>query len=205
MKRKLCLLLTGLMALTFAFAQIASGAPPTTVYVTTNGSGVGYPTWADATNSIQTAIDIISNSTASTVWVSNGTYNTGGVTNGYAGDTLTNRVAITKVITVRSANNDPANTIIMGAKDPSTPEGTNGPAAIRCVYMIAGSSLIGFTLINGATLATGISNDRSGGGIWTADFPSIISNCIITGNSAASTAGGVFGGTVYNCTIVSNS
>jgi hypothetical protein len=108
-------------------------------------------------------------------------------------------VVISKVITVRSANNDPEHTIIMGAKDTGT--GSNGPAAVRCVYMVANSSLIGFTLTNGATLATGGGYyDYRGGGI----SGSVISNCIITGNSAAIDGGGAYVGTLYNCMIVGN-
>jgi hypothetical protein len=188
-----------LMVLAFAFVQMASADPPMTVYVTTNGNGVGYPTWAEATNSIQTAIDIISNSSASTVWVSNGVYSTGGVTNYPKNGILTNRVAVWKAITVRSANNDPTNTIIVGAKN----NGTNGPAAVRCVYLTNGAALIGFTLTNGATLATGLwNNDNYGGG---ANCSGILSNCIIRGNAAMTAGGGVYQGTLYNCTIDGNS
>jgi hypothetical protein len=192
-----------LMALAFAFVQMASADPPMTVYVTTNGNGVGYPTWAEATNSIQTAIDIISNSSASTVWVSNGVYNTGGVTNYPAGYILTNRVAIWKAITVRSANNDPTNTIIVGAKDPAT----NGPAAVRCVYMANGSALIGFTLTNGATTLSGAGlGDRYGGGVYcvVGVLTTVISNCVIANNSAVY-GGGTYGGNLYNCSIIGNS
>jgi hypothetical protein len=204
--KKLYAVLAGLMVLIFAFAPMAAAAPPMTVYVTTTGTGVGYPTWADATNSIQTAIDIISNSTASTVWVSNGVYDTGGVTN-YPSSTsiLTNRVAIYKNITVRSANNDPVHTIIMGAKDAGT--GSNGPAAVRCVYMANNSTLIGFTLTNGATLTNTSAGtyDMVGGGIVTkASLSPVISNCVIAGNSAVTEGGGVYYGTLYNCTLIGN-
>jgi hypothetical protein len=129
-------------------------------------------------------------------------YNVGGVINCYSGNILTNRVAITKVITVRSADNDPTNTIIVGAKN----NGTNGPAAVRCVYMKIGSSLIGFMLTNGATLASGgATRDTRGGGVCCeSDSQIIISNCLITGNSAGF-GGGSGCGALYNCTLVSNS
>jgi hypothetical protein len=196
--KRLHILLTALM---MVFVQMAASAP-TTVYVTTNGTGVGYPTWADATNSIQTAIDIIDGTNpTNTVWVSNGVYNIGGVINYPSGSLLTNRVAIWKAITVRSINNDLTNTIIVGAKDTVGGTPSNGPAAVRCVYMTNGSSLIGFTLTNGATFAVWENNGSRGGGIYSSGT---ISNCVLVGNSAYYTGGGVDGGTLYNCTLIAN-
>ncbi|MBU4212636.1 MAG: hypothetical protein KKD33_08640, partial [Verrucomicrobia bacterium] len=79
-----------------------------TYYVATNGPGGGATTWATATNNIQDAISLCA--VGDLVLVSNGVYGTGGVKNwpgGLGGTDLTNRVAITNDITVRSANNDP--------------------------------------------------------------------------------------------------
>ena len=190
----------GLTVFVIVVAQMAAAFPPLEVFVTTNGTGAGYPSWAEATNSIQGAIDIISDSPASTVWVSNGVYATGGVINYPAGTVLTNRVMINKAITVRSANNDPAHTIIQGAWDHAT---TTGPAAVRCVYMVDGSSLIGFTITKGATLDTG--DDNEGGGIWGASANTVVSNCVIVGNSAKGSGGGAYRGTLYDCTLALNS
>ncbi len=158
-------------------------------YVATNGTGQGTGGWADATNNFQGAINasIIND----TIWVSNGVYDTGGTAVG----ALTNRIVINKSITVRSKDNDPANTIIKGAwNSPST---TNGAAAIRCVYMASNSWLIGFTLTNGATLTVG-SSTRFGGGIFCTGSNQAISNCLINGNSAFY-GGGCYSGTLYNC------
>lgn len=189
-----------IMCAVMVSAQIAAAL--TDVYVTTNGTGVGYPTWADATNSIQGAIDIIDNNPASTVWVSNGVYAVGGANNYPTGTALTNRVAIYKAITVRSANNDPKNTIIQGVWDPVT---TNGPAAVRGVYMVAGSSLIGFTVTNGATLNTDNDSEGAwGGGIWCASVNTLVSNCIIVGNSAKWSGGGAYRGTLYDSRLAGN-
>lgn len=113
-----------------------------------------------------------------------------------AGTALTNRVAIWQAITVRSANNDPTNTIIKGAWDPAT---ANGPAAVRCVWMTNGASLIGFMLTNGATETNG-----SGGGVRCQSTSTVISNCVIAGNLAYN-GGGVQAGTLYNCTLTGNS
>ena len=228
MKRKL-LSLVELTILALAFTQMASAQ--TTWYVTTNGTGSG-TSWADATNSIQDAID--ASSAGDTVLVSNGVYNTGGVTNYPASRHLTNRVAISKAIIFRSANNDPANTIIEGAWDPDT---TNGPMSVRCVFIAAGAEMIGFTLRNGSTLAkpSAVSYDDAGGGVLfeTTTTPITISNCVFEGNAAgqnggggapwgvistnvtlydctfsnniASTGGGIRGGILRHCTVVNNS
>ncbi len=175
-------------------------------YVATNGTGLGTNGWANATNSLQGAINI--SAVNDTIWVSNGLYADGGVTNYPAGSSLTNRVAIWKSITVRSKDNDPTNTIIKGAWD--APSTTNGPAAVRCVYMTNNSWLIGFTLTNGATFASGANYNLSGGGVFCHDTTApTISNCLITGNSACGAwefwgGGGAYYGTLYNCVLTGN-
>ncbi len=187
---------TGLMVILLIGLLRATSA--TEWYVATNGSGGG-TSWADATNSLQGAINAAIAATFDVVWVSNGVYDAGGITN--SGYLLTNRVLITKAITVRSKDNDPTNTIIKGS-------GPYGPAAVRCVYMSAGS-LVGFTLTNGSTLNSGNLNDRSGGGVYCPNTTPVISNCIMTCNSAYSGdvsygGGGSFYGTLRNCTFIKN-
>ena len=184
-----------------AWVQVASAE--TAAYVAQAGQTPvsPYDTWAKAASNIQDAISVVA---AGTVWVSNGVYGTGGVTNWTAGtgSFLTNRVAITNAITVRSANNDPANTIIQGAWDPVT---TNGPAAVRCVYMVNGASLIGFTLTNGATLGSGGGgSDTCGGGVYCDSVGATLSNCVIVGNSVYASGGGAYRGTLRNCVIADN-
>ena len=157
-----------------------------------------YESWATAASNIQDAITVASG--GETVWVSNGVYETGGVTNWPSGSLLTNRVAITNAITVRSANNDPTNTIIKGARN----NGTNGPAAVRCVYMADGSALIGFMLTNGATRSEGASGDKYGGGVYCQSTAATISNCVIVSNLAYGASAGVYQGTLYNCQVTNN-
>ncbi len=169
------------------------------------GSAVPYDTLDNAASNIQTVIDYAGTVAGETVLVAAATYDAGGVTNWPAGTLLTNRVAITKAITVRSANNDPANTIIKGAWDPADVNHGLGPAAVRCVYMVANSKLTGFTLYKGATFASGNAEDQKGGGVSCVNQDNIIlSNCVITGNSAAGEGGGMVMGQPSNCTISSN-
>ncbi len=188
-------------ATAFLLIVLIRTAPAVDWYVATNGTGLGTGGWANATNSLQGAIDKI---TSGTVWVSNGVYATGGTNNWPSGTLLTNRIAITKTITVMSQNNDPTNTIIVGAWDPAT----NGPAAIRCVYMVANSMLIGFTLTNGATM---VSTDpyafhNYGGGVYCPMYENtpVVSNCIITGNSSYYGGGGMYYGTLRNSRLIGN-
>ena len=197
--KRMCFLLAGLATLAVMVAQPVSAAD---WYVTTNGTGDG-SSWANAASSIQAAISKATTAN-DTVWVSNGVYEAGGVTNtpGISSYSMTNRISITNAITVRSANNDPAVTTIKGAWDPAT----NGPAAVRCVYMVTGSKLIGFTLTNGATMVTGAgTHDQVGGGVKCQSTNTVVSNCVIVGNAANTQGGGAYRATLYNCTLIRNS
>ena len=172
------------------FSALASHAY-TNYCVVANNTGAIWPytNWAMAASNIQQAIDLTLD--GDTVLVSNGVYNVGGTTNAYSGNVLTNRVVINKAITVMSFNNDPTNTIIKGSG--SSDGQTNGVDAVRCVYMSANSTLIGFMLTNGATTANGGYYDKQGGALMCYSGPNLISNCLITGNSAG---GGDYGAIV---------
>ena len=65
--------------------------------------------------------------------------------------------------------------------------------------------LIGFTLMQGATLVAGDAGGQSGGGVycWNTTGPAI-SNCVISGNAANGNGGGAFYGTLRNCTVTGN-
>ncbi len=169
-------------------------------FVATNGTGDG-SSWEAATNSLQGAIDAASPS--ATIWVSNGVYAAGGAANYPAGTLLTNRVAVWKPLFVRSANNDPTNTIIRGAW--ASDGNTNGPDAVRCAYLTNGAWLIGFTLADGATMGSeGAAEERRGAGVWCEPKGAVLTNCILIGNAAYRDGGGTYRGTLYNCGLAQN-
>jgi len=65
---------------------------------------------------------------------------------------------------------------------------------------------VGFTLTNGASLDSGDAyGERSGGGVWCASASALLSNCVLSGNSAIDFGGGAYQGTLNNCTLAGNS
>ncbi len=159
-----------------------------------------FTNWATAARVIQDAVDVAV--AGDDVVVTNGTYATGGRA---VYGTMTNRVAVDKPLTLRSVNG-PEFTVIQGRRVPGT---TNGDGAIRCVYLANSASLPGFTLTNGATRNVDdgwASNPESnGGGLWCESTSAAVSNCVLTGNSAYRNGGGVYRGTLNNCTLTRNS
>lgn len=156
-------------------------APAATLYVWPDSPSPTppYASWAQAARTIQDAVDAAS--ATDEIVVTNGLYATGG----RAVDSTSNRVAVTKPVTVRSVNG-PAVTRI------------DGSGAMRCLYLASGAMLAGFTLTNGAT-------SGSGGGVWCEGPSALVSNCVLTGNSAYSDGGGAYGGRLDNCTLTGNS
>ncbi len=150
-----------------------------------------YTSWATAATTVQGAVNAASTPGA-LVLASDGVYATGGraVPGG-----MTNRVAVDKPLVLRSVNG-PEFTVIRRYQVPGA---TNADGAIRCAYLADGASLLGFTLTNGATLSA-----EHGGGVWCESTHAVISNCVITGNSASSDGGGAYGGSLKNCTIADN-
>ena len=179
---------------------IAGSALADVHYVDVNSTNATppYTSWSTAATNIQDAVDVAV--ARDEVVVTNGIYATGGRA---VDDTLTNRVAVYKPLTLRSVNG-PQVTVILGYQVPGA---TNGDSAIRCVYLTNGTSLSGFTLTNGATRTTGdYFGLQNGGGLWCESTNGVmVSNCVMTGNSAYSGGGGVYSGTLYNCTLIGNS
>jgi hypothetical protein len=167
-------------------------------YVVASGSSPSapYTSWATAANNIQAAVDAATVPGA-LVFVSNGVYqNSSRAVYG-----MSNRVAVTKPLTVNSVNGA-AVTTIAGHQVSGT---TNGNAAVRCVYLTNGAVLAGFTLTNGATQTTGdLARQMSGGAVYCDLGSAIVSNCVLTASSASSRGGGVCFGTLNNCTLTGN-
>ena len=66
------------------------------------------------------------------------------------------------------------------------------------MYLTNGPSLSGFTLTNGFA--------DSGGGVGPrTPATAVLSNCVLSCNSASSLGGGAYSGTLYNCTLTGHS
>jgi len=187
--------LGALWTLLILAAWVSSAA---VLYVDLNStnSTVPYSNWAAAAVTIQDAVDAAS--AGDLILVGDGRYGAGGRA---VYGTLTNRVAVTKPITVQSVNG-PAVTIIEGRRVLGT---TNGNGAFRCAYLTNGATLSGFTLTNGATRNAGdYYYERSGGGVWCSSTSAVVTNCVLIGNTAAAAGGGVHFGRLNNCTLAAN-
>ena len=154
-----------------------------------------YTNWPAAATNIQDAIDAAD--PGDLVLLTNGLYQTGGAV--AKKDFTTNRVALTKPITVQSVNG-PAVTTILGVHADfrlSIPP-------VRCAFLTNGATLIGFTLTSsqaGSSGAGGVACALSSGPA--AAPTAVISNCLLTGG--LSTRGGAaYGLVLHNCTVTGN-
>jgi hypothetical protein len=148
-----------------------------------------FETWVTAAHTIQEAVDVAQ--AGDTVLVVGGFYDIGGRA---VHGTLTNRLTIDKAVLVQGLMG-PEATVIAGTSEDR--------GAVRGVYVGVGAVLSGFTVTNGHTRAQAeLVEEQSGGGIW-CEVSGMVSNCIVVGN-AASWGGGVYGGTLYNCTLEGN-
>jgi hypothetical protein len=178
----------------------SAGAAVRYVNVSSASPSPPYTNWTTAATVIQDAVDVAL--AGDEILVTNGVYQTGGLA---VYGAMTNRVAVTKPLTLRSVNG-PEVTVIRGYQVPGT---TNGNGAARCVYLATGATLVGFTLTNGATRGEWEGLEQSslllgGGGVWCQSPSAVLSNCVLSGNSAF-LGGGAFGSTLHNCTLTGNS
>src|SRR5258708_23286024 len=117
----------------------ATSALATVRYVDVNSAAPAppYTTWATAATTIQQAIDVAL--AGDEIVVTNGVYQTGGRA---VDGAMTNRVAVTKPLTVRSVNG-PRVTVITRQQGSGT---VTGDSPVRCGYLTNGAALTGFTL-----------------------------------------------------------
>jgi hypothetical protein len=156
-----------------------------------------FTNWITAATNIQDAVDAAL--AGDEVVVTNGVYNIGGRA---VDGLITNRVVLDKALTLQSVNGSGV-TIIQGAYDPTS---TNGPAAVRCVWMTNNALLSGFTLRGGATAAGARPQDNSmmGGGVWASSTSATVDHCLVVSNCASYAGGGAYQATLINCQVVAN-
>jgi hypothetical protein len=138
-----------------------------------------YLSWSNAATQIEDAVN--ASLAGDQVVVTDGVYQSSGYTAPDGGNSC---VVVANAINLQSVNG-PATTWISGSN------------LMRCVYLGAGAMLGGFTLTNGFTTA-------DGGGVYCASTNSFISNCLIINNVANYPGGGVYLGSLNNCTLVGN-
>lgn len=157
-----------------------------------------YTDWATAAHVIQDAVDAARN--GDTVLVGDGVYEVGQREVSVLDTNLSHprwievgvsRIVVTNYIRLRSVNG-PLVTTINGGERSELGDITN---SVRCVFLGANALLGGFTLTNGYA--------DEGGGIFI-EGNSVVSNCVLTGNSAR-LGGGAFGGCFFNCEFNGNS
>ena len=176
-------MVTSLVATLVVHCVNAAGTSPSAPYLT----------WATAATGIQDAI--AASSAEDVILVTNGLYATGGIS---MDGIITNRVSINKAILVQSIHGANA-TFIQGAWDPAT----NGPTAIRSVWMTTNAIISGFSIFGGATRAAVEGSIQIGGGVIGLSN-SIVANCNIYSNSAAGGGGGAYNATLFNCLLIHN-
>lgn len=153
-----------------------------------NDSGDG-TSWATAKKTIQAAVNLATN--GDTVVVADGVYNKGQTIT--PGGLSSNRVVITRPITVRSLNGADV-TIIEGYGV------FTNRFAVRGVYMSSGV-LDGFTLRHG--VASSLDSEGCGGGVFMRDaLPgTLVRNCVIDHCEAYYYGGGCYYGALESCEV----
>ncbi len=185
-----------------------------TNYVSKTGlDTLPYTSWATAAHVLQDAVDAAP--AGGVVLAGPGVYDQGMRVAVLHEERTTNRVVLSKSISLIATNAAPFATLIRGV-------GKKYNAAIRCVFMESGCLLNGFTITNGSTRIVdkgggvynhgGIVSDctiayniglDSGGGCYS-DWDGLVTRCAIYGNEGQ-TGGGAAGGILRNSLITGNS
>lgn len=193
------------------FATLAVSAGAGTLYVDV-ATGDDAAAAADARRlvcfrTIQAAVDCAA--AGDVVKVYPGVYDEGGA----VVNDVSNRVHITKGITLEAVSDDPSTTVIQGAWDASDGVTGYGPAAVRCVLVEPeGATVVikGFSLCDGASQSSTATGGISGGNkANTFLVDSVVRGC--SGRSVVSCTvvrcriyGTVGGDAAYNSTLVNS-
>jgi hypothetical protein len=157
------------------------------VSLTSTNPVAPYTAWSTAATNIQDAIGAAQ--AGEYVVAADGNYNAGGTV---ISGTETNRIALTNPV------------IVLGL---SGPQGAmiSGGTQMRCAYVGTNAVLSGFTLTGGiANGSGGVTNADSGGGAW-CEASGVVSNCVLTGNTAPNgDGGGDYGGTIWGSVLSNN-
>lgn len=139
-----------------------------------------YTSWATAATNIQDAVDAAVS--GDVVLVTNGYY------------LLSSEISVNNDISVQSVNGPSFSTV----------DGGGNGSGCRCFNLGNVACVVsGFTIANG--YANGMSADsKHGGGVYCDGSQPIVTNCIIVGNYAFGSGGGMYEGTAHNCTFSSN-
>lgn len=157
-----------------------------------------YTNWDTAAHVIQDAVDAAK--AGDTVLVTNGVYAVG---EREVSELGLSRVVITQSISLRSVNGPLLTTIEGSTLLDERGQATNG---IRCMFLGTKAMLGGFTLTKGfRRFRTTTYDAESGGGVYCDSTDALLTNCVLTGNSAGYSGGGVRGGTLRNCLLTNNS
>lgn len=191
MKKSIFLLAAGLLL-------VAQSVFSSTIYVDANNGSDSWDgrSWATAKRTIQAGVDAADQLDFKKVLVAPGTYDAGGESDFVGGSTYQMSRVNMSYITLESTDGPTVTHIVGAPAHPNYPDEGTGP--YRGVNM-TGGTLSGFTIRDG--IAWG-----DGGGVYCPYFEhySVVTNCIITGNTA-SDGGGAYSVTLKDCEITHNS